>query len=301
MKHQLKTSGLSLSQATSISNMCYQRAHEIENTLMGINNATRTFKIGADEFTEVVGKPIPKDIEKLLSEKAKLHAVQGFLVSNIKAKDELLKALKVKPFETKLEAPEKPEYKVYDPTSQMAEGWGWDQLTEAEFAEYIEAESFAAHIGKFIHKGSPLDHLRTELPKIQSIDWIAVKEGERTPVKITTHHKPEELMGYHERLATLHRGYEQRVNYFKAKVKNLITEENAHIARANGVKQAAVNKENEDIRATYDSAYAIFSGKIKVEKEEFEAKRQEDIKATAALRIGIDARFQETIDGFLKG
>jgi hypothetical protein len=46
--------------------------------------------------------------------------------------------------------------------------------------------------------------------------------------------------------------------------------------------------------------YLTYSELVKVEREEFEAARQAEIQSTAALRISIDPRFQDTIDNFLK-
>lgn len=300
MKHNLTTTGLSLSQASSISNLCYQRAHEITNALSGINNATRTFKLNGETFTQIVGKPVPTNVVALLQEKAKLHAAQAFLMTNIKAKDALLDSIKRKAFETKLEAPEKPELLPYKAIPSVSEAWGWDQLSQAEAAEFLEREAYAAHIGQFIHKDGTLDKLRAELPKVQSLDWIDVKVGEKTPVTVKAHHTSEELLKHHEELAALHREHEQRVNYFKAKVKNLVTEENARIAKENAVQQAELNKKNEDIRLKYTNEYLTYSETVKVESNEFEAQRQKDIQEAAALRISVDPRFQETIDIFLK-
>lgn len=64
-------------------------------------------------------------------------------------------------------------------------------------------------------------------------------------------------------------------------------------------KSGNVNKENEILRLSYQNAFAEFQGLFQKENEEFEAKRQDEIKAAAALRISIDPRFQETIDVFL--
>jgi hypothetical protein len=304
MKHNLNTTGLSLSQASSISNLCYQRAHEITNALSGINNATRTFVLNGDTFTQVVGKPIPKDVSKLLQEKAKLHAAQSFLMTNIKAKDSLLSAIRTRQYEPSKPvldlAPENPTLNVFKPIKLVDELWGWDQLSPAESAEYLEQEAYAAHIGQFIHKDSILDKLRNDLPKIQTLDWIDVKVGEKTPVKVVAHHTPEELLKHHEDLANLHRTHEQRVNYFKAKVKNLVSNENARISKENAVEQAKVNKLNEELRLAYTNKHLTFMEATKVEREEFEAKRQAEMQSTAALRISVDPRFQETIDIFLK-
>lgn len=301
MKHHLHKTGLSLSAATSISNLCYQRGQEIIMQLSGVNNASRSFELNGKSFIEEAGKPLPDNTKDLLIEMGKLHATQAFLVSNIKIKDLMLQQLKMKSFTSKLEAPKSPEYKKYTNVSLVDDSWGWDQLTPEEYAEFLEAEALAAHIGKFIHKGGVLSALREELPTIKSIGWVSVKDGERIPVTVTTHHESKNLLKTHEDLATLHRKYESRVNYFKAKVKNLVTDENARIAKENGVKQAEVNKENESLRATYNTEHAKYLADMKVEHEEFETKRQEDIKATAALRIKVDPRFQETVDLFLKG
>jgi BMFP domain-containing protein YqiC len=127
-----------------------------------------------------------------------------------------------------------------------------------------------------------------------------VRDGERTPVKVEVHHTPEELLAHHEKLASLHRTHEQRVNYFKAKVKNLVTEENARISKENALGQAEVNKLNEKLRLDYTNVYLTYLELVKVEREEFEAARQAEIQSTAALRISIDPRFQDTIDNFLK-
>lgn len=300
MRHNLSTTGLSLSQAQSISNLCYQRAMEITSALSGVNNATKTFKHAGETYTPVVGKPMPTDVAALLQEKAKLHATQAFLVSNIKAKDALLLELRRKSFVPPVEAPEPPKYSEYKTVSAVGEDWGWDQLSPAEYAEFLEQEAYAAHIGQFIHKDGLLDGLRKDLAKIQTVDYVSLKDGERIPVTVKAHHTAEELLKHHETLAALHRKHEQRVNYFKAKVKNLVTEENARIAKENGVKQAEVNRENEKLRLEWVKATQEYQDRIKVEKEAFEADRQEEIRKTAAMRISIDPIFQGTIDGFLK-
>ena len=300
MRHNLTATGLSLSQASSISNLCYQRTQEITNKLNGINNATRTFKIAGETYTEVVGKEIPANIHDLLLEKARLHSTQAFLMTNIKAKDELLKGLKSKSFTTKLEYPEAPEFKTHTNIPHVDENWGWDQLTQEEFSEYLEAEAHAAHLGQFIHKDGVLDKLRRELPTTKALDWITIKVGERTPVKVATHHTAEDLLAHHEKIAASHRGFEQRVNYFKAKVKNLITDENARISKENAVTQAGLAKINEDLSSDYQVLVKAYTDKLKVEREEFEAVRLGDIKLTSALRISVDARFQPVVDIFMK-
>ena len=67
--------GLSLSQAQSISNLCHQRALEIEGKLTGVNNYSKTVDVTAGNGSTkshqiVVGKPIPSNVVDLLTEKA---------------------------------------------------------------------------------------------------------------------------------------------------------------------------------------------------------------------------------------
>ena len=299
-KNSLSTSGLSLSQAQSISNLCYQRALDISGMISGLNNATKTLKIGLETYVETVGKKIPDNIVGLLKDKALLHATQAFLMENIKAKDELLKAKKSESFMSLLEIPTYPSLVDVDFASPVGEDWGWEQLSASELNEFYEAEAYAAHIGQFIHKNSPLDNLRKELSTMKTLEWISVKDGERTPLKIDIHHNSKDLLAIHEELAALHRKYEQRVNYFKAKVKNLVTEENARIARVNADLQTKANAENSVLLSNYQNAYTLYQQEVSKERQAFEAQRQDAIKSIAALRIQVDIRFQGVIDSFLK-
>ena len=117
---------------------------------------------------------------------------------------------------------------------------------------------------------------------------------------VKIHHTPEQLLGYHEQLAAIHRKSEQRVNYFKAKVKNLVTEENARIAKVNADEQTSANATNSVLLKEYQNAYTLYQQEVSVERQKFESQRQEDIKSLAALRIQVDLRFQSVVDSFLR-
>lgn len=296
--------GLSLSQAQSISNLCNQRAIEIAAKFVTVNNYSKIVNVGEKAYVIVNGKKLPENTVDLIKEKASLHACQAFLMENIKAKELMLKEIEnAQPDFSVVVMPEKPNFpkiNSLDMLDVVHEKWGWEQLTASELNEFLEAESFAAHIGQFIHKDSILNGLRRELPEIPAIEWMTIKEGEKSPVEINVHHYAEELLELHEELAALHRQYEQRVNYFKAKVKNLTTEENARIANHNANVQIEAAKRNNDAQAAYETAYNTATQKIKVIQTEFEKERQEKIKNIAALRISVDSRFQKTIDLFLK-
>lgn len=299
MKNSLAVKGLSLSQAQSISNLCYQRALEITNQLSGLNNAKKVISVEKKDYDVQTPKPIPTNVVALLLEKAKLHGTQAFLMTNIKAKDQLLTDLKRAQFTPTIEAPVKPDFIQAKLQGAVNEDWGWDQLSVTELCEFLEHEAYAAHIGQFIHKDSILDNLRKELPHVKNLEWMEIESGKKTPIIITTHHTSEQLLKVHEELAAKHRTHEMRVNYYKAKVKNLVTEENARIAKENGIEQGRVNAENSTLDTAYRSAHKAYVDEVTREREEAEGKRQDDIKNVAALRIEVDARYQSIIDKYL--
>lgn len=300
-RHSLSTKGLSLSQAQSISNLCNQRCRAIASKLNVVNNVSKTFFLDEKSYTETVGNPLPVNVVDLLQEKARLHATQAFLMENIRAKDELINAQKVWWFNyaDKVEAPKRPEQKLFRSFELVDEQWGWNQLTSAEYNEYLEAEAYASHIGQFIHKGGKLDQLREELPKLKTLEWIEIETGKKTPLTIAVHHTPDQLLDIHEQLAALHRQYEQKVNYFKAKVKNAVTEENARISKENAIGQDAVNHENSTAYEEYLKEQRAWSDAAKVAQNKFEEERQNKIAEIAAMRIVVPERFQSVVDEFL--
>jgi len=300
-KHSLSAKGLSLSQAQSISNMCNQRVREINNKLSVVNNASKTLEIGDKTYTETPANPIPGNVIELLKEKARLSATQAFLMENMREKDNMITAAKCKHFDYELTEPQpkRKAFSVLEMEDTVSESWGWEQLTTAEYNEYLEAEAYAAHIGQFIHKGGELDKLRKDLPNLKTLEWMEVETGKKTPMVVTPHHTQEQLLELHESLAALHRDHEQRVNYFKAKVKNLVTAENARIAKDNGQKQAVMNRINQEILAEYETLQKAWLDAEKAARYEFEESVQKSIAEISALRIQVPERFQPVIDMFI--
>lgn len=300
MKNSLSSKGLSMSQAQSISNLCNQRAKEISNKLADVNNVSKTLVINSETYTETQGNPMPANVVELLTEKARLSATQAFLMENIKAKDELITSIQRDQFKYDVESPQRSKTEVRVIPSPVDETWGWDQLTTAEYNEYLEAEAYASHIGQFIHKGGKLDKLRAELPTIKTLEFMEIEVGKKTPMKVSVHHTSEQLLELHEQLAALHREYEQKVNYFKAKVKNSVTTENARIAKERADIQAEVNEINSKQDVEYKNAYDKWASEYRKASEEFEENRQKRIQEAANLKINVAERFQPVVDMFLK-
>lgn len=301
MKNLAKT-GLSMSQATSVSNLCNQRAGEIDSQLHSINNCSKSVDYEGKTLVAQQPRPIPENIVELVLEKARLHSAQAFLMENINEKERLLREKQKEQFQSKVTAPEHPELKRAEVLPAVNEKWGWGQLSTNEVSEYLEAEAYAAHIGQFIHKGSVLDRLRKELPDIKTLEWMTTpgEKGKSYPMMVEIHHVPSQLLSIHEQLAAAHREHEQKVNYYKAKVKNLTTDENARISKVNADAQAEVQKDNANLMNAYNVELKAYNDTLLKEKHDFESERQKSIKEIAALRIEVNPRFQEVIDEFLK-
>ena len=299
MKNSLASKGLSMSQAQSISNLCNQRSKDITAQLADINNVSKVLKIGEETYTETQANPIPVNVVELLTAKARLSATQAFLMENIKAKDELINKIKYEVYNYDVDPPVRPKTISETVPSAIDEDFGWDTLTAAEYNEFIEAEAYASHIGQFIHKGGKLDKLRAELPTIKTLEFMEIEVGKKTPMKVSIHHTAEQLLSVHEQLAALHRGFEQRVNYFKSKIKNATTSENARIQKERGIIQARVNNENAEAANNYKLAYDKWSGEERQAQHEFEEKRQARIQDAVNLKIEVAERFQDVVNEFL--
>ena len=299
--HSLATTGLSLSQAQSISNLCNQRVREIDNKLSVVNNASKIVRIDGVDYQETLPNPMPSNVVDLLTEKARLSAAQAFLMENMRAKDALLTKTRTQTFnyENIVPFPTRANFELSTVLDEVEESWGWDQLSTAEYNEYLEVEAYAAHIGQFIHNRGKLDQLRKELPNMKTLEFIEVESGKKTPVIVKQHHTSDDLLVLHEELAGLHRGYEQRVNFFKSKVKNLVTTENARIARVNADERARLNAVNQKIQAEFESEQKIWFDAEKKAQFEFQEAIEQHIKEIAAYRIQVPTRFQPVVDMFI--
>lgn len=302
-KHSLKVNnGLSMSQAQSISNLCNQRAEEINQEISFINNFSKSVRTYENHIIQK-GRPIPENIIDMLKIKAKLHACQAFLMENIKAKNALLNDARFDSADVSgVEKPVKGDYLDIDDVllEEVNEDFGWEQLSSEDYNEYLEAEAYASHIGQFIHKKGKLALLKQELPLIPDIEWMEIEKDKKVPVTINIHHTSKDLFDLHEKLAKLHRVYEQKVNFYKSKVKNIVTEENARIAKHNNDLVNKKELHDQEVDNIYYKSLEEYNKKVSSIKSQFEIDRQEKIKEIASMRIFVDNRFKEVVDMFME-
>ena len=296
----LSEKGLSITRASVISNWCNQKRLEYKTLFESYTNTSKSLTYDGETLQLTRPNSIPSNIEELVLKQCKYNACQAFLMENISAKDALLKEVQSMSADTShLSSPIPPIEEKVVLLPKVDEDWGWSQLSKEEIAEFLENQAYAANIGQFIHNNSPIAKLREALPKTQLIEWEELETGKKTPVRVELHHTPEYLFSLHEKFAKLHYEYEGKVNYFKAKVRNLLTMENARIAGINNTNTIKVQARNKALRLQYEEELKSYLEKVEECKVEFEIWRQAEIKRIAALRISVDPLFQETIDEFL--
>jgi hypothetical protein len=297
-KNSLSLKGLSMSQAQSISNLCNQEATMIASQLANCNNASKKARFQNQDLTIERGIPLPEIVISLLQRKAELHSTQAFLMENLRAKEQGLKDLQTAKFIFEVPEPKYPSLREYENAPLATEDWGWEQLSVDEINEYLQEEAYASHYGQFIHKEGILDTLRKDLHKLKELEWMS-KGNEYCPVIVSPHHTPEQLLSLHNDIASLHRKHEQRVNYYKAKVKNLVTEENAKRSQENANARQHINSENNLTLTHYKNEMFLWEEKKKKASQEFENERANSIRSFSSLRINVSPRFQGIVDGFL--
>lgn len=299
-QNNLGPKGLSMSQAASISNILTQRVQSILRDLSVCNNASKSVTIDGKQYTTVVGKPLPEDVVDKLKLIASYNACVAFLRENMKAKEESIESLrKSVPTIEGLEDVKPLELVKPKVIKAVSEDFGWSCLTPTELNEFYEAEAYASTLGGFFHKDQKLDLLRKYLPSIPAIEWQEIDKDRQTPIEIKVHHTQVQLDELHETLANLHRDYEKRVNYYKAKVKNLTTIENARIAKENAEAARIADAENAKAREEYRMNLQVYSEKHEAICNEYEMARVNSIGIVAQSKIEVDKRFQAVIDTIL--
>lgn len=270
----LSEKGMSMTQAQSLSNLCNQHSQTIENELAKIGNFSSKLEHNGKDYPVFVSQPVPADIAKKLKEQGEISALQGILMENIKTKSEILEMIRRYDFEFDT-PPAIPNYRENVSETDMK-----SYLSITDFGEFIYHEAMAAKIGQFIHKNGTLDKLRRTLNADERFETYQMKAGEHTPIVKTMNHTHDELLKYHEELSNLHREHEQKVNYYKAKLKNMANDENIKIAQENQAKAR------------------VYGDEFKQWSEKRNERQSELYALISPLRIGIPTLFQSTIDLF---
>lgn len=264
----LSSKGLSMTQAQSISNLCYQKVAMYDRSFDNLNNFEGTILYNGEKYITQEKWELPTDIENILKERGENSSVQAFLMDNINRKAILLESIQNGDFE-------------FEPEPNPVESKDWsrnekDYLTNNEKAQWLHYEAICSRIGDFIHSGKPLDKLRNRFSLDSKFETVSLETGKYTPVKKEFHHTVDQLQTLHNNLSEAHRKYNEKLNYLKAKAKNAMS-----------TVSIAVSAENH-------KNYAEYTEKLKDWTSRFEIKKKELMNEVSKLRIEVP---QIEVDG----
>lgn len=231
----LGSHGLSTSDAVTYSNRCNQLAETALAKLDGFSPISKTFDLAGKTYTTVENNNVDEGIVvETLEYVSRLRTVQGYLMSAIKIKNKLIKDNSdetfneeimnemrkkdgLEPIHISMSHPTMKHISLVLPVIDESKIEEW--LDENDLEEFFKNQALASTIGKFIHKDGTLDNIRKTLINTKLIEFIEIEDGKKTPVTVTKHQTPSDLILIHDNLAKLHREAEKKVNYYISKAK----------------------------------------------------------------------------------
>lgn len=282
-----------MSEAQSLSNLCFQKASEIDKRLSKIGLYNEVITHEGDKKIIYKTDPMPSNIKQLILKKASYHALQAFLMDAMKNKDRMLELLRLSEYEHSEKrppsavVPDKPILELVDEAEMF------NQLDSEKYNDFLEKEAIAAHVGKFIHKNSILDHLRSKAYDIVNVRWIEVKKEEKTLVEIEPHYNPEDYEDIHVMFAKIHRDAESKVNYYKAMIKNMVAEENDKRRSEYAIEMQKFHKEWNERMEKANSELKAYTEKLAKAQNKFEQEKLKKINELSQLKIVLDPRFND--------
>lgn len=276
--------GLSQSEANHTANIAKEVAQRISDRIASVSLFKETIVKEKTPYNFVSSEP---ELEKLCKEEGAIYALSSWLREGIKAKAALIQ--RVEQADSKTlgfalpERPVAPELgEIPSPEDVL------NKLTIAERAEYLKFEAVAAHIGKKVHPKGIFDQWRHAMKHTPPTYFV---KGTTSDILISVErlYSQGQLDTIFFNLQKEYREAESKVNYYKAKVNNLLNEETARI-----------NGENAVILDKYRGELELFTNERSKLIKAAEAKRATLLREVSELKIvvphdleGVLAQVQE--------
>lgn len=274
----LSNTGLTSSEANYTANIVKELSAKINSEITQMSLFRKTLLFNGTEKPFNKQYKVEKLDEKCLEE-GKLYALAAWLREGIKVKNLMVEYIQRDTFDFEtLQLPMHPAYNEL-PTLESIK----NDLPVDELAEFIAYEAKAAHIGRKVHPGGVFETWFAQIRNMQPIELHPTNKDYiiETALDVDTAALDELFF----KLQQEYREAEQKVNYFKAKIQNLLNEElqkahaeNQKIMTAYNVELEKIKKENE-----------IIASKI-------EAARSAKLKDVSELKIIIPHALQSTLE-----
>ena len=274
----LDTKGLTTAEANYTANIIKELCERIFNEIKQLTlfKGTLNFQGKQTEYNKVYKV---ENLEEKCLEEGNLYALSAWLREAIKAKEALLKQVENDNFDISLLN----EVNYGKATSLLTEDEVKYSLPINELAEYLAYEAKAAHIGKKVHPNGIFEqwfNMIKNTPKVQinEINKDYIVEFDQVVDE-------KDLYQTYFTLQKEYREAEQKVNYYKAKVKNLLNEKNQEINQKN---RALQDKLSQDLEIQNSKNLAL--------QAEINNLRGQKLKEVSELKIIIPNELQKTLD-----
>lgn len=287
--------GISSSHANHISNLLKEQNKLISKRLAGVN--AFTYKVTIDRLDHKISSTtVVKDGD--WEREGRYYALSAWLREAIKARNNLLDFYKTCDVNEFLEDEETiSEFTDIAPVRNSPIGIikfteidAIGEFSIAQRAEYYSLEAHAAHIGKYIHSGGILSNVKDDLAGGSLIGFHKIiQNGQPTeiPMIATANFESEAINTEYFRLQAKHREYESKLNSYKARIQNRVTEKNAELQRDCTNASAAANNAYNNALNIYNANLAKFNGEIEELNSILQTRRLEKVRAVSAYKITI--------------
>lgn len=274
----LDTKGLTTAEANYTANIIKELCERISNEIKQLTlfKGTLNFQGKQTEYNKVYKV---ENLEEKCLEEGNLYALSAWLREAIKSKEALLKQVENDNFDISLLN----EVNYGKATSLLTEDEVKYSLPINELAEYLAYEAKAAHIGKKVHPNGIFEqwfNMIKNTPKVQinEINKDYIVEFDQVVDE-------KDLYQVYFTLQKEYREAEQKVNYYKAKIKNLLNERNQEINQKN---RALQDKLSQDLEIQNSKNLAL--------QAEINNLRGQKLKEVSELKIIIPNELQKTLD-----
>ena len=274
----LDTKGLTTAEANYTANIIKELCERISNEIKQLTlfKGTLNFQGKQTEYNKVYKV---ENLEEKCLEEGNLYALSAWLREAIKSKEALLRQVENDNFDISLLN----EVNYGKATSLLTEDEVKYSLLINELAEYLAYEAKAAHIGKKVHPNGIFEqwfNMIKNTPKVQinEINKDYIVEFDQVVDE-------KDLYQVYFTLQKEYREAEQKVNYYKAKVKNLLNEKNQEINQKN---RALQDKLSQDLEIQNSKNLAL--------QAEINNLRGQKLKEVSELKIIIPNELQKTLD-----
>jgi hypothetical protein len=274
----LDKQGLTLAEANYTANIIKELCEKIANEISRMSLFSSKLIFNGQEKT--FNKEYKVDnLETKCMEEGNLYALSAWLREAIKEKNRLLEQTEYDTFGFIFKVLPAVPALLPTPTEEDIK----KELSVSELSEFLACEAKAAHLGKKVHPNGVFDKWFKDLKNTPPIQIHP--ENKDYVIYLTQLVFEEDLYKIYFNLQKEYREAESKVNYYKAKIKNLLSD-----------KIREVNNINSETRKAYQEEVDKLNTENHTIRLEIHNKKLEKAKELSELKIIIPNSLQKTMD-----